>query len=80
VATIEELIQQAQDALAVALAQDASTFWYKVGNKMVNKEHYVEMLLKTIDQLGKNVEPDFALSEFDDCTGQAGQDCTEYIR
>ena len=78
-ATIAELIQLAQDKMALVLEQDASTFEYKVGNKMVNKEHYVEMLLRTIKQLSAQVEPDFALSQFEICTGQAGQDCTEYL-
>lgn len=78
-ATVAELIQSAQDQLAIALVAHSSTFEYRVGNKRVNKEHYINMLLKTIKQLETSVEPDLALSQFDFCTGQAGQDCTEYL-
>ncbi len=77
-ATIAELIQLAQDKLAIALEADPSTFHYRVGNKMVNKDAYVKMLLSTIKRLQENVEADFDTITFDLCTGQAGQDCTEY--
>lgn len=78
-ATIAELIQQAQDSLSVALSQHSATFWYKVGNKMVNREHYINMLLKVIKDLSTQTEPDFDTVQFDFCTGQTGQDCTEYL-
>lgn len=78
-ATIAELIQLAQDKLELALNSDSASFWYRVGNKMVNKEHYIDMLLRTIAQLNENVEPDFDTIQFDICTGNAGQDCTEYL-
>ena len=61
------------------MAQDSETFWYKIGNKMVNKEHYINMLLRTIKDLSQQTEPDFDTAQFDFCTGQAGQDCAEYL-
>jgi len=78
-ATIAELIQLAQDKLAIALAADPATFKYRVGNKEVDKCCYVKMLTETIQQLSLQVEPDIGLMQFDCCTGDAGQDCAEYL-
>ncbi len=78
-ATIAELIQKAQDKLYAVLDDDPATFHYKVGNKMVSKCCYIETLMKTIEQLNGQVEPDFDVIQFDVCTGDAGQDCTEYL-
>ena len=79
-ATIAELIQKAQDKLYAVLDDDPATFDYRVGNKKVSKCCYIEMLTKTIKQLNEQVEPDFDVVTFDVCTGQAGQDCTEYLQ
>ena len=78
-ATIAELIQLAQDQLAIALVADPATFKYQVGNKTVDKCCYIEMLMKTISQLNSQGEADFDVVQFDVCTGGAGQDCTEYV-
>ena len=77
--TVSELIQLAQDKLAIALAADPATFKYRVGNKTVDKCCYIEMLTKTISTLSLQVEPDFDVAQFDVCTGDAGQDCAEYL-
>lgn len=77
-ATVAELIQLAQDKLAIALEADPATFHYRIGNKMVNRGAYIKMLMRTIKELNENVEADFDTITFDLCTGQAGQDCTEY--
>ena len=78
-ATIAELIQLAQDKLYVALSADPATFKYRVGNKTVDKCCYIQMLRDTIKDLNSQTEADFDVSQFDICTGGAGQDCTEYV-
>jgi sugar phosphate isomerase/epimerase len=81
-ATIAELIQAAQDKLAVVIAADPAVYvTYRIGNKTVEKSDYVEWLLRLIERLNVAglADADFDTAQFDLCTGQAGQDCTEYL-
>jgi len=78
-ATIAEVIQKLQDKLYAVLDDDPATFDYRIGNKKISKCCYIEMLTKAIEKLSLQVDPDFDVIQFDHCTGEAGQDCTEYL-
>lgn len=78
-ATVAELIQLAQDKLAIVLAADPSDYVdYKIGNKMVKKSQYVQMLLKLIETLSKQVEGDFDFATIGLDVSEIGIDLAEY--
>lgn len=78
-ATVAELIQTAQDNLAVVLAAGATDYVdYKIGNKMVKKSQYVQMLLKLIDTLSGQVEGDFDFATIGLDVSEIGIDLGEY--
>ena len=78
-ATIAELIQLAQDKLAIVLAADPSDYVdYQIGNKRVDKSQYVEFLLKMIKDLSTQVEADFDFATFGLDVSEIGEDLAEY--
>lgn len=78
-ATIAELIQLAQDNLAIVLAADASVYVdYRIGVKSVDKSQYVKFLMDIIERLGKNVEADFDWATIGLGVSNIGEDLAEY--
>jgi hypothetical protein len=78
-ATIAELIQSAQDKLAIVLAADPSDYVdYRIGDKRVDKSQYVEFLLKMIKDLSAHVEGDFDWATIGLDIGEFGCDLAEY--
>ena len=78
-ATIAELIQLAQDKLAIVLAADPAVYVdYEIGDKRVDKSQYVKFLMDTIERLGKNVEADFDWATIGLGVSNIGNDLAEY--
>jgi hypothetical protein len=78
-ATISELIQTAQDKLAVVLAADASDYVdYRIGDKRVDKSQYVEYLLSIIERLSAQVEGDYDFATIGLDISETGADLAEY--
>lgn len=78
-ATIAELIQLAQNNLAIVLAADASVYVdYRIGAKTVDKSQYVKFLMDIIERLGKNVEADFDWATIGLGVSNIGEDLAEY--
>lgn len=78
-ATIAEIIQLAQDKLAIVLEADPAVYVdYRIGNKEVDKSQYVDWLMKIIDTMGKNVEADFDWATIGLDVSEIGVDLAEY--
>jgi hypothetical protein len=78
-ATIAELIQLAQDKLAIVLAADPAVYVdYRIGAKEVKKSQYVDWLLKLIEKLSMQVEADFDWATFGLDVSAIGVDLAEY--
>jgi len=78
-ATIAELIQTAQDNLAVVLAANPAAYVdYKIGNKSVSKSQYVRMLARLITDLSGQVEGDFDFATIGLDVSEIGIDLAEY--
>jgi hypothetical protein len=80
-ATISELIQTAQDKLAVVLEADPAAYVdYRIADKSVSKSQYVEHLLETIKKLTATVVPsevDIEFVQFDFDIDAMGADQTQ---
>ena len=78
-ATIAELIQLAQDKLAIVLAADPGVYVdYRIGNKEVDKSQYVKFLLDTIERLSTQAEADFDWATVGLGVSNIGEDLAEY--
>ena len=78
-ATIAELIQLAQDKLAIVLAADPAVYVdYELGEKRVDKSQYVKFLMDTIERLSKQVEADFDWATIGLDVDAIGVDLAEY--
>lgn len=78
-ATIAELIQLAQDKLAIVLAAHPGVYVdYEIGGKRVDKSQYVKFLMDTIERLNKNVEADFDWATVGLGVSNIGKDLAEY--
>ena len=78
-ATIAELIQLAQDKLAIVLAADPAVYVdYRIGDKEVKKSQYVDWLLKLIEKLSMQVEADFDWATIGLDVSEIGIDLAEY--
>ncbi len=78
-ATIAELIQLAQDKLAIVLAADPAVYVdYEIGEKRVDKSQYVKFLMDTIERLSKQVEADFDWATIGLDVDAIGVDLAEY--
>ena len=78
-ATIAELIQSAQDQLAIALAAGAgSNVDYEIGNKRVDKGQWIDHLMKIIKDLSAHTEADFDWATIGLNISEIGQDLAEY--
>lgn len=78
-ATVEELIQLAQDKLAIVLAADPSVYVdYEIGDKRVDKSQYVKFLMDTIERLSGMPEADFDWATVGLGVSDIGEDLAEY--
>ena len=80
-ATISELIQTAQDKLAIVLAADPAAYVdYRIADKTVSKSQYVDHLLETIKTLSATdtvTEVDLEFVQFDFDINEKGIDDTQ---